>query len=489
MLEELPETLDETYERILRDITKANRGHAHRLLQCLTVAVRPLRVAELAEVLAVDFGTASRGGTSKLNTDWRWGDQQQAVLSTCSSLISIVVDEDHFQVVQFSHFSVKEYLTSSRLVGSSVDVSRFHILLEPAHTILAKACLGVLLQLDEHVNRFNVATSFPLGRYAAEHWVDHAKFGQVSFHVREAMEDLFDPVKPCFEAWLRVHDIDVDNEKYPLYMFSVTSSKRLSAAPLYYAALCGFHTLAEHLITRHPQQVNANGGYYVSPLAAALNDGHFKTAQLLYQHGAANVDVHGHHNRTPLYGASSGGHLEIAQWLLSRGADANITDEDDNWTPLHSAASNGHVDVARLLLQYKADKNARNDEGQIPLHVASENGSIDAARLLLEVGVDVNALDDSGRTPLHLASEEGQTNVAQLLLECGADVNVRDKNLSTALHLASRYGKLEVACLLVEYGADVEAVNNSGETPSQVASSQQQDEIVKLLSERRIAET
>jgi len=76
MLKELPETLDETYERILREINKANRAHAHRLLQCLTVAVRPLSVAELAEVLAVDFGTASRGETSKLNTDWRWEDQQ-----------------------------------------------------------------------------------------------------------------------------------------------------------------------------------------------------------------------------------------------------------------------------------------------------------------------------------------------------------------------------------------------------------------------------
>ena len=73
MLEELPETLDETYERVLRDINKANRDCAHRLLQCLTVAVRPLRVAELAEVLAVDFGTAScveehqRTGGGKIN--------------------------------------------------------------------------------------------------------------------------------------------------------------------------------------------------------------------------------------------------------------------------------------------------------------------------------------------------------------------------------------------------------------------------------------
>src|SRR6266403_5652563 len=67
ILKELPKTLDETYERILRNIHEANRDHAHRLLQCLTVAVRPLRVAELAEVLAVDFGATFREGTSKLN--------------------------------------------------------------------------------------------------------------------------------------------------------------------------------------------------------------------------------------------------------------------------------------------------------------------------------------------------------------------------------------------------------------------------------------
>src|SRR6266705_1981231 len=90
MLEELPETLDETYERILKEINKANRDHAHRLLQCLTVAVRPLRVTELAEILAIDFRTATHGGTSKLNADWRWEDQEQAVLSTCSSLIAVV---------------------------------------------------------------------------------------------------------------------------------------------------------------------------------------------------------------------------------------------------------------------------------------------------------------------------------------------------------------------------------------------------------------
>jgi hypothetical protein len=87
-LRELPETLDETYERILKEIKKPNRDLAQRVLQCLVVATRPLRAAELAEVLAVDFDDAE--GIPRLNSDWRWEDQEQALLIACSSLIAIV---------------------------------------------------------------------------------------------------------------------------------------------------------------------------------------------------------------------------------------------------------------------------------------------------------------------------------------------------------------------------------------------------------------
>src|SRR6266702_714014 len=58
ILDQLPESLDETYARVLSQITQANQAHAHRLLQCLMVAVRPLRVEELAELLAFEFDTA-----------------------------------------------------------------------------------------------------------------------------------------------------------------------------------------------------------------------------------------------------------------------------------------------------------------------------------------------------------------------------------------------------------------------------------------------
>ena len=116
-LNELPESLDETYERVLKEIKKPNRDHAYRLLQCLVVAIRPLEVKELAEVLAVDFDDVE--GIPKLKPDWRWEDEEQAILTSCSSLIT-TVETYHSRVVQFSHFSVKEYLDrkSTRLNSS-----------------------------------------------------------------------------------------------------------------------------------------------------------------------------------------------------------------------------------------------------------------------------------------------------------------------------------------------------------------------------------
>jgi hypothetical protein len=103
---------------MLKEIKKPHRDHARRLLQCLVVAFRPLRIDELAEVLAVDFDDEE--GVPKLNPDWRWEDQEQALLSSCSSLISIVNTYES-RIVQFSHFSVKEFLLSPRLATSSRD--------------------------------------------------------------------------------------------------------------------------------------------------------------------------------------------------------------------------------------------------------------------------------------------------------------------------------------------------------------------------------
>ncbi|KAH9064394.1 hypothetical protein EDB87DRAFT_1829336 [Lactarius vividus] len=109
ILDHLPETLDETYEHMLRRIDKVKRQFTHRL-QCIAISVRPLRVEELAEILAVRFDL---GALLQFCPGLQLGDAEEAVLSACSSLI-IMVNVNGSRIVQFAHFSVKEFLTSDQ---------------------------------------------------------------------------------------------------------------------------------------------------------------------------------------------------------------------------------------------------------------------------------------------------------------------------------------------------------------------------------------
>ena len=455
ILKGLPETLDETYERVLKEINKANREHAHRLLQCLTVSLRPLHVEELAEVLAIDFDASAHGGIPQLNPNWRWANQHQAVLSTCSSLIAIIGTR-RSRVVQFSHFSVKEYLTSDRLALSSGDISRHHILLESAHAILAQACLGVLLRLDNRVYKHNVG-DIPLAKYAAQHWFDHARFENVAPRIRDAMEHFFDADKPHWPAWCRVQRIDVSWERFTPIMTG-------HASPLYYASLGGFYDLAEHLIEKHPEHVNARGGQLVTPLVAALHGKHFQLAELLHRNGA-DVDVRSEWNNTLLRMACGDGVLDTAQWLLNHGADVNALGRQ-RYGPLHEAIDYGHFQVVQMLIEQNADIHIRTEFGESPLHVAARaqnhRDQVEIMQVLLDHGADPNARDNDNSTPLHCSSwteqnfyipEQGTVESTRLLLKNGAIIDAEDNEGRTALQLALDHRRYDIATCLREHGA------------------------------------
>jgi hypothetical protein len=407
ILDELPESLDETYERILREIRKPNQGHAHRMLQCLVVAVRPLRVEELAEVLAFDFNV---GGTPKLNPGWRWEDQEEAVMSACSSLVVIVKDGD-LRVVQFSHFSVKEFLTADRLAGSIRDVSRYHIRLEAAHTILAQACLGVLLRLDDSVDHDSIR-SFPLALYAAQHWVTHARVENVSSRIKEGMERLFDADKPHFATWIWIYNGDEEAPEHR--SMSTTHPEKPEAVPLYHAAMFGLRDLAEHLITGYPEHVNARGGRHETPTHAAA--GHTNIISLLIEHGAdieaPSKTING---GTPLNRAAWYGRLEVGQYLLDCGADINSRDHHRH-TPLMHAAIRGQVEFTQMLLERGAAIDAQSFLGSTALFFAVGRGYPQAVRLLLEHGADVNLCDHKGWTFSQLTTQQ---EIVELLSKYG----------------------------------------------------------------------
>ena len=344
---------------------------------------------------------------------------------------------------------MKEYLTSARLARSHGDVSRFHIDLNAAHTILAQACLGTLLRLDEHIENSG-PKEFPLAKYAAQHWVEHAQFEQVSPHVWGGIYEIFDTSKPYFAAWLRVYDIDE-------IWSGFSRHGDHGGSPLYYAALCGFYDLTEHLIMKYPDQVNAGGGRILAPLPAALYKRHFRVADLLRRHGAA-VDVPGDTGWTPLHMETLSGNVDIVRWLLDHGADANAQ-SDARRTPLHMAAHTIHLEAVLALLTHNADINSQNVSGETPLYEAlgcsgpSPRQVFDVVRQLLEHGADINIPDRSHSTPLHKASSRGWPEVVRLLLSYGAKVHEKDEQGRTPFQVALSKEHYETMKLLLEHGA------------------------------------
>jgi len=526
-LDELPETLDGTYERILQGIPKKMQKDAHRIFQWIMVSSRPLRVEELAEVFAINFDEEV-SGIPKFEPSWRDPNAETAVLSACSALVTIV-DRWRGKIVQFSHFSVKEYLASDRIANEG-HVSNFHIHPKPAHTLLAKSCLSVLFQLDYSMDKAEIQT-FLLAKYAAKHWVDHARFEDISSYIRDGMDLLFDEDKPHFAIWVWIYNMDEYCQQY----FYTDRLEQPDAVPLYYAALCGFRGLMERLLAAHPQDLNAKGGDWGAPLNAALGRRHPDVALFLLDRGA-DVDDRGEVNQTWLYIASSRGYADVVRSLIDRGVDLNAICQDYDeycdhvdWTPLHiaiqenrrdiailliergadtetrsswdqttlyMASSRGYTDIVRQLLSHGADPNAECEEhGELyivkwtPLHVASRDGTPPIAKMLLEHGVNPNAPDLFCRTALHVASSYGNVAVAEALLGYGANVDVRDEEGRTPLHEAAYILNLQLVVALLNHGADPHAQTNKGETPIQLAnappswvSKEDQAQIIRLLS-------
>jgi len=502
-LDDLPRSLDETYERILLSIGEERWDYARRLFQCLAVSIRPLRVDELAEILAMQFEV---GALPSYDIKLRPMDSEEAVLATCSSLL-MIINVDGSQVVQFSHFSVKEYLTSERLTNAGKELSRYHILPKFAHAFLSEACLSVLLSLDDPVDKNSVKNS-PLSIYAARHWVDHAQFEDVASTIEDAMDLLFDSTNSHFTTWVWIYDID-----YPFRDIMFTEHPTIPAAvPLYYATLCGFHGLVGRLISACPQDVNARGGYYVTPLHAAFAKGNLDMARLLLEHqvnvtalddepliplhwesqrghgGAVelllkyhtDIDIQDENGQTSLTLASRYGQLDIVHLLLQRGAAVDTRDHN-GWTPLMLASRDGRPDIVPLLLQSGAAVDSRDESGWNPLMFASGHGHPDIARLLIQNGASVDSHDDGGWTPLTLASEIGHIGVVRLLLENGAAVNSHHNDGWTALMPASHNGHLDVVHLLLQNGATVDSHDEDGWTPLMSASRAGHPDVVHLL--------
>ena len=169
-LEKTPDSLNKLYKDVLVKIPKQQREKARLMFIWLCYSLRPLTLRELA--CAVNLP------------------DPQDVLVICTSYLVSLQQQDHRvwnpsrehntldDIVKFDHFSVKEYLTSNRLLASP-ETSYFHA--NPLMAHLAIADISVSHIIKTSVYEFATAgfdqktwSEFPLLDYSTR-WYKHLK--------------------------------------------------------------------------------------------------------------------------------------------------------------------------------------------------------------------------------------------------------------------------------------------------------------------------
>ncbi|KAI0315363.1 hypothetical protein OF83DRAFT_1085002, partial [Amylostereum chailletii] len=214
----------------------------------------PLSFEEVVEILAIDFSEA----IPKLDPFHRL--EEDEILRIGSGLV--IVDAGA-NIVQFAHFSVQEYLLSTRL-SDTTGVSFYHLNPISSHTTLAQLCLSLLVQDSDtrEVDTTSTQAQAKFAHYAADYWTCHAQHhADVTANtiIITLMNMLFNPMKPFFLLW----------QKQTLY---------------------GFYEQVKALLSEHASHVNVNmqSSDWETALQSASRAGHLNIVLQLDQGGSTN---------------------------------------------------------------------------------------------------------------------------------------------------------------------------------------------------------
>ena len=466
--------------------------------------MRPLRLEEISEVVAIDVNDTPRFDPQRRLPDPR------DVVEICSTLITVTprlsdrvkFDDAELDDLELSdlevgdsesetsspkvsgsfvilaHFSVKEYLISD--IIREGQASRYSLQELDCHLSLAKDCLAYLLHFDEMVSLpTEVFAKYPLARYVAENWTSHARVAEKKEN--KLCQDFFLTKGEAILNWIRLYSPD------SLAGPDLSRSPSGIASPLYYASLTGLLESATMLLDKKVD-VNAQGGFFGNALIAASCCGQIEIVQMLLANGA-DVNVQSGFFGNALSVASCYGQIKIVQMLLENGADVNAQ-SGDYGSALIAASCDGQIEIVQMLLENGADVNAQGGTYGNALIAASLFDHIEIVRMLLENGADVNAQRNSSpEDALLTAIERELEDIAQLLIENGADVTGRARNgnrtVQSPLEAASYRGLQRVVELILDKGVSVEVQGEEYSRALAEAARGGQQEICQILLGKR----
>ena len=425
-LRSLPRDLDDTYTRILQDIDNKGYGdQVAKIMQWLACSVAPMSLVEIAEVFTVDMES-----DTLIDFERRLEDPQD-ILALCSSLVLLIGKGTgrRTEILQFAHFSVREFLESPRLDNG--PARRFAIDKMQANILIAESCIAYNIQIGSipdpvSMNSIRIYAKYPLLIYAAENWNIHASNARENGRIISLCERLFRSRSTTSEplSWLGFMN-------RTRYLNDVTG--RLS--PLHCAIFFSLPRITRKLILEGGH-VNSKGGESgKTPLILVTLGG-----------GRRITDIHER--------------VEDVQFLLNHGAEVNACD-DEGCTALMYASRRGSIQLVQILLDNGAHLEAQDEKGKTALAFACCSRSTELVHWLLGKGASIDS--PIGEKALGYASAKGFSESVQILLDRRVNVNATCdfgfpyEAASNAVIRALVGRHYEIADLLAKNGGDVNA--------------------------------
>jgi ankyrin repeat protein len=456
-LSTLPTTLDDTYARILQQIEEYERPHVRRILQWVCFSPYRLRPYELAEVHRI-------GGN--IRPPFNAHDvlfHAEDIFSICPGFLTVTLEWKYGdkKVVQFAHFSVKEYLLSPRASSSwGFTTLESHISIVRASI----ACFLYAVAQEEQDRSYRPIrlqlSKYPLAEYAINHCAYHLDFITPRDHpdLEESFHALLDPRS----APLLVNKLGycyLEKRIARWHSFFPRSKASPESLSLIIASELGLSQALRWLFSFE-----------------SLRD--CVDATVMYSakiHSAQKTGVW-----WPLLCASRHGHVEVVQLLIKLGANVNL---DHSETALGIACKHKQLAVVKILLEHGADADRAR-----ALWWSSRTGFEEGVQVLLDAGVNVNyddghngsALEAAITAPLASPTHGTISRIVRVLLDAGAEVNYTGVYNRSVLQQATHVGSKEIVQMLLAAGADLRQGDGS-ESALQIALSKGDKEMVQIF--------
>jgi hypothetical protein len=319
----LPKTLDETYERILSNIDESYTTDVQRVISYLAFCQWPPTLNEMVEILAIDWDAEE----PQFEAQNRIPDPKD-ILTMCSSLVTVsdgrvkvssLGGTAYTTTLRLAHFSVKEYLTSTRIKSSKA--SNFAVAPDDSNLFITRTYITYLLQpafssgYEGWAAILERCKDFPLTNAAAQLWPTQLRLvgDHIDGETRNLILKFFNtrhmPGGGQYGAW--VGTLIPDS---PLATI-------LNTHPLYYCASYGLTPLVRILLQNTPpEDIDIHGGRARStPLHVAVFRGKTDCVQLLLDAGA-NPNSTNTRRESCLFWARGKGRKEIYDLLVKYGA-------------------------------------------------------------------------------------------------------------------------------------------------------------------------